>query len=792
MTQTSYSHKEIEQFLQDFAIEKRQVQDLKTQLEERTLECQQLQQQVVKVNTTVNAKDTQKLTQLLDLFKQSNFTTSQTLEDETSCPTNLSTDQLSLPLDTRLKEEIANLQLAYLSEQQHAEGLSYQLIKMKELFLNTQQQLESKNLADGEREREAKALRELNSLQTKEMLTADKKIKEAEEERRKLNEQFESLKQRINHLTEHLSETMKEHNGALDKLKSFSHRQNKWEEQVDNLRQELAQKEQVQIGLTSKLIQLQELERIIEEDRENRSRDKQKIEKLINQINEKDQRLTGLQHLESSLKKIQEQKQGIENKFEEAQNLYKKFEEELKENQQHSKQLERVIYFLRERAEEARLEAKQFEDVFEKSQEESERLTQQLIRTQEELAKTKLDLQTEKLEKEEGQEEIQNLQSQFFDLKENLQHKQQTLQKLESTLTLAQEQVKTKDEQTIQLTAVLSEKNNIIELFEKEIVLIKQSLMRGIREAKEIEAKYIEIVKEKTSLLSKHHHAQNQIDKQQQHLEQSQVHLKQVCLEHQETCHQLQALKEQLEVEENKKEQNQLEIKDKEEELEALCQQLAKLRYEFESLQIELANARYMVQDRESELKQAENYCAKKVKEAALSEDQLEEQKKTIQELQQILTQNKVRIAELQTLTDSQEQQKKQLNEHLQETIKTAETHEAKWEEKYFITFEKWQQAESRVKELEKIEEKQKHLQSILANLGNFFEYMPSLNNSEIASKKEEISSINKQAVNAWTSSFKESAQEEAEKASLEAKDNAPNLFNLPKTSLSLRTNFLE
>jgi chromosome segregation ATPase len=176
---------------------------------------------------------------------------------------------------------------------------------------------------------------------------------------------------------------------------------------------------------------------------------------------------------------------------------------------------------------------------------------------------------------------------------------------------------------------------------------------------------------------------------------------------------------------------------------------------------------------------QAQQQFAKKVKEAAVLEEQNEEYEESIQNLQQIITQNKVKIAELQTGLDLQTQQQRKIQEQLQEALKAAENAHLKWEEKYFTIYQKLQEAELKIKELEKIEEKQKHLQGILSNLGTFFN-APVTSESVLKEKEPEpVKAV-------------ELPKPPAPEKIRESGKSLTNLFNMPKPPGRPRQSFLE
>jgi len=72
----------------------------------------------------------------------------------------------------------------------------------------------------------------------------------------------------------------------------------------------------------------------------------------------------------------------------------------------------------------------------------------------------------------------------------------------------------------------------------------------------------------------------------------------------------------------------------------------------------------------------------------------------------------------MQSTLEIQAQLEKRLQEQLAETMKSTESQLSKWEDKYFRLHDKWQDAETRVQELKKYEEKHNQLQALLGNFG--------------------------------------------------------------------------
>lgn len=148
--------------------------------------------------------------------------------------------------------------------------------------------------------------------------------------------------------------------------------------------------------------------------------------------------------------------------------------------------------------------------------------------------------------------------------------------------------------------------------------------------------------------------------------------------------------------------------------------QFDNLLQEYEQLQTDRQELSCLLEESDTRLKVAQQHLAKKVKESSILAERAEELQQVLNEQQNALEAAKVQINHLQTNIDLYQKQEKRLQEQLHEALKSTESQVNKWEEKYFKMYDKWQEAETRVKELKKFEEKHLHMQNLLANLGNF------------------------------------------------------------------------
>ena len=157
-----------------------------------------------------------------------------------------------------------------------------------------------------------------------------------------------------------------------------------------------------------------------------------------------------------------------------------------------------------------------------------------------------------------------------------------------------------------------------------------------------------------------------------------------------------------------------------ESQLTELSQQLQTLQEESKNVEADRDQLKILLDESETRLKVAQQHLAKKVKESALLAERVEEQQNSLAEMAQTLDQQKTQIVQLQASVDLYQRQEKRLQEQLHDALKGTESQVAKWEEKYFRMYDKWQESETKIRELKKFEEKHLQMQNLFANLGNF------------------------------------------------------------------------
>lgn len=154
--------------------------------------------------------------------------------------------------------------------------------------------------------------------------------------------------------------------------------------------------------------------------------------------------------------------------------------------------------------------------------------------------------------------------------------------------------------------------------------------------------------------------------------------------------------------------------------LEEKDHRLFNLNEEREVLLGHVEQLRKLLDDSESRLKVAQQHLAKKVKESSIMTEKMNDQQMQLAEQQQHFETSKGQVHHLQASLELYQRQELKLQEQLHDALKSAESQVSKWEEKYFKMHDRWQEAEKRVRDLLKFEEKYQQMQSLLSNLGVF------------------------------------------------------------------------
>jgi chromosome segregation ATPase len=458
----------------------------------------------------------------------------------------------------------------------------------------------------------------------------------------------------------------------------------------------------------------------LQEALEQGSRQKQRIERMTHLIQEKDAKITELQQFEYSFKRAGEWKIKQQAELEQEKERSAKWEEEFHQKNRELEdcrhkmgQLEKLAQILKEQLESSNLEAKRNHEEATQMRQLSIQLTEQQKELQRHLEDVESIFNTVQSEKKDLQDELEAITAQFESLRQRVQEshlKLEAQKRFSSELQMESQKV---SEERDHLLKQLAEKTRSIESFDQEIDLIKQTLMRAMREAKDIEVRYQECVSEKVSAVNKSNQLQNLIERQREDLAKLRDEILQVNQRLEGTL----KLKEEKEVQLQKAQDLLIQ---REHELESCEQNIHQLTQFKIAIEDDLKQAQEAIEDREQRLKLAQQHLAKKVKETTQLNEAVEEQKLQIQELSTQLNHAKDKISEVQCNTEMLLQQEKKIQEQLAESLKLAESQSSKWEAKYFNMHEKWQELEARNRELRSLEEKYNQMQTLLSGLGNF------------------------------------------------------------------------
>ncbi len=471
------------------------------------------------------------------------------------------------------------------------------------------------------------------------------------------------------------------------------------------------------------------LNRYLDEAKAQISRDKSKVEKLSNLLFDKERTIQELQQVEVSLKRCVEIKQDLEKALEmktqecqhrQAEN--EQLEADAKDRSLHIEQLERVIQFLRERSQEAQLELNQLRGEYQSAQDVMAAMRQDLDLRQAELAQADTVCKQSEELKHEALVEVASLQAQQEKLKGEIEKLQRDISHDKAQFEALQCDFARQVQANAELELTLGKKNEALESFDKEIGLIKQTLLRAVREAKELEALYLETVQEKINAVTKIHQYHQQLEKYRENQsiyknelaktkEQLQSH--QVVVGQMESSQRELALKLQQQAAEHASEIESCQalIRNKEREIQTLSENHKKTEEEVAALKGSLLQLQQAQQESHEEVRTAQQHLAKKLKEMAILEDQRQKWQGRCEEMEKTRAQDQMKIVELQTALDVQKEHQLRQEQHLQDRLQAAERQQSKWEEKC-------QRLQTKLADLEKIEERYQQLHSLVSNFG--------------------------------------------------------------------------
>lgn len=466
-------------------------------------------------------------------------------------------------------------------------------------------------------------------------------------------------------------------------------------------------------------------------------RQKQQMDRLVRAIEEKDKVIASLRQYEYSFKLSNQQRIEFEattnRKEAHIEVLVKEkeaFSRKCQEQELRLIELQKQLGEREDRCEKILAEIEVIRLVQDNAEEQLRIFAQQKKEWLDEKEKLLQTLNRVTSEKEDGDFELNAIRSQFDSLKKTIHafqddhHRLQELNQQKDLLV-----IQTQNEQE-SLKKKLHQKEG--ELFElhKELDLVKNTLMRGLRESKELESRFLELVNEKVGYVTKALQIQKTVDQQKIEMTDLKTKLNEERkvqeafkekwkMESAQNKQELQNSYENLAEKENHLKQLRLEL---EEQIRTHQDDQLKLEsFERDKTQLfqKLEEAIALKEEVENRMKVAQQHLAKKVKDNALLNEKVEEQANYIQDLNNQLVVVNQKMSEAQQAYDLQLQQEKRLQDQLRETLKFAEGQISKWEEKYFHLYERWQEADKKNKELKGMEEKHAQLQNVLSTLGN-------------------------------------------------------------------------
>jgi chromosome segregation ATPase len=358
-----------------------------------------------------------------------------------------------------------------------------------------------------------------------------------------------------------------------------------------------------------------------------------------------------------------------------------------------------------------------------------------------------------------------------------------------------------------------ADSSNILSHLKREIEMISHILVQGAQESKTLEKKYVEVLNEKTELTHHCKQLQHQIDHQSANLSSFQVQLHKYEAEknqheaivfekdnalkqfsaqvddlqthlsqYQKHCREKDCLQdkydelkeEYIQLVENYEETTQLRLKAEQavldlgsriKEQEALILQkeetLLLHSQEKELLSAEREQLKSGQEESENKLKVAQQHLAKKVKESTLLNEKVLDLQNQLHEAYQMVESQKNQLNHLQAAVDLYQKQEEKLQDQLHQVLKGTESQVAKWEEKYFHMYSKWQESENKSRELKKYEEKcllmQNQMQSLLGNFMSTSSLIPA--NSLFSPSGDVENALNRQMTGTENILIEESPQ---------------------------------
>lgn len=499
--------------------------------------------------------------------------------------------------------------------------------------------------------------------------------------------------------------------------------------------------------------QLQAMDHTKSDEVEELDLQKQRLDKLMTLLHEREKRIADLQQFEAGNRKVfdtlAEKNKEIESLREEKEQLQSQWEEV----RRHCEQLERVVQHLRERSEEANLEVNQLQQETQASLSTIEMLQNEIKNKDIALAKFAKQLHEEENAKADALDELKAVQAQQALIKNRMLSLQVDAKKREvSTHDLSQLLEALRNEKAVLEEEVRAKAAQIDETHVKFNELEEQ-LALSHEDLTKLQANYKEALNANTSLKEHTLKYQEEINYQKSLLEQDKKTIESLQKEHDaanERLQQLEGLTKENQVQEQKihnltneisectrridQLQHDLEgchvekdklrrlIDEHDQVVKGFESRIADAKKENALLQENQATQAALIEEKEGKLRIAHQHLAKKVKETTLLTEKIEEQNNRNNDLQQSLDQTLSRLNEMEMKFNQAKIQEKNLSDQLQDIIRGSEQQQRKWEEKYFLMYDKWQSTDASNAELKKIEAKYQQLKGFLGNLNHFMD----------------------------------------------------------------------
>ncbi len=466
---------------------------------------------------------------------------------------------------------------------------------------------------------------------------------------------------------------------------------------------------------------------------------------------------TVVANLQSELKESKSDKiQSTAPPFNHEQDLHS-----LAESRLHTEQLERAVHILREKKEESNLEKEQLQRELQAIQDINILLVKQVEDAKSIEGTLNSKIKSEIYEKEGFIGENKSLYAQCEELKAQVSHLQKKSEHLDSGHHEVVQSKQLLDDEKHQLATALEDKNAAYETLIHDVTEIKQNLVRGLREAKELETHYLAAVQEKVEAVSQFSQLQRASDKLRLEIERGKSQCKELLasaqierqeyerkyLEQENNQNQLRAhlfaseeenskLKSVLKDLETKISSQFIEIESLQEvrtriedelhKFERLAQEkefmanelldrLVRVEEDKNHAYEELDACHRSLEDKEQQFDEAQQHLAKKVREVSILDSQIEE----------LNSQIKTTVSSYEAVETLNSELKTRLQKSLDMQVKHEERNHAllkdieNWQRKFSDIELTLQASKKQIEDLQKISDRHQQLQNMVSNFGN-------------------------------------------------------------------------